>query len=474
MTFQETLDFLYTQLPVFHLQGASAYKKDLSRTQALLAYLGNPHHAFNTIHIAGTNGKGSTSHLLASVLQEAGYKVGLYTSPHLRDFRERIKIISPEVSGEISEEFVCEFIEKHIDFFKSNELSFFEMSVGLAFEYFVKQKTDINIIEVGMGGRLDSTNIITPLISVITNIGLDHTQFLGNTLELIAFEKAGIIKPNIPVVIGEYISETKPVFLAKSDETHSEIYFASDLIAATYPSALLGDYQIQNKKTVLQTLKVLQDKKLLSVSETDIKNGFLNVIKNTGLQGRWQQLGENPTVICDTAHNAHGLKIVLNQLNKQKFEKLEKQKISYRQQADSAHIKNNQGQNQVWIINNSKDTVTIQMQDWSFICVLQAKTKGGQWYPIQYWRFSTCGNSYYSKHFPPKTANSFVTKLPNEGDYKTKIRYKLLGADKFFYSNEFDGRINYCEFVEDSTNYNNRGEPQPHFKLDSLIYLALQ
>ena len=159
---------------------------------------------------------------------------------------------------------------------------------------------------------------------------------------------------------------------------------------------------------------------------------------------------------------------------KQKFEKLKKQKISYRQQADSAHIKNNQGQNQVWIINNSKDTVTIQMQDWSFICVLQAKTKGGQWYPIQYWRFSTCGNSYYSKHFPPKTANSFVTKLPNEGDYKTKIRYKLLGADKFFYSNEFDGRINYCEFVEDSTNYNNRGEPQPHFKLDSLINLALQ
>jgi dihydrofolate synthase/folylpolyglutamate synthase len=173
-----------------------------------------------------------------------------------------------------------------------------------------------------MGGRLDSTNIITPLVSVITNIGLDHTQFLGNTLEAIAIEKAGIIKPNIPVVIGEYISETKPVFLGKSDETHSEIYFASDLITATYPSALLGDYQIQNKKTVLQTLKVLQDKKLLSVSETDIKNGFLNVIKNTGLQGRWQQLGENPTVICDTAHNAHGLKIVINQLKKEKYDRL--------------------------------------------------------------------------------------------------------------------------------------------------------
>lgn len=159
---------------------------------------------------------------------------------------------------------------------------------------------------------------------------------------------------------------------------------------------------------------------------------------------------------------------------KQKLEKVNKEKKSYLIQADSAHILNNQGQQQVWIINNSKDTVTIQMQDWSFICVLQAKTKGGQWYPIQYWRFSTCGNSYYFKHFPPKTANSFVTKLPNEGDYKTKLRYKLLGADKFFYSNEFDGRINYCEFVEDSTNYNNRGEPQPHFKLDSLINLVWQ
>jgi dihydrofolate synthase/folylpolyglutamate synthase len=284
----------------------------------LAKHLGNPEHYLKCIHIAGTNGKGSTSHLLASVLQEAGYKVGLYTSPHLKDYRERITINGIP----ISEDYVCDFINKNKAFFEANELSFFEMSVGLAFEYFVKQKTDINIIEVGMGGRLDSTNIITPLVSVITNIGLDHTQFLGSTLELIAFEKAGIIKPNIPVVIGEYISETKPVFLAKSDETHSEIYFASDLIVTTYPSALLGDYQIQNKKTVLQTLKVLQDKKLLSVSETDIKNGFLNVIKNTGLQGRWQQLGENPTVICDTAHNAHGLKIVINQLKKEKYDQL--------------------------------------------------------------------------------------------------------------------------------------------------------
>jgi dihydrofolate synthase/folylpolyglutamate synthase len=318
MNYKETLDWMFNKLPMYQTQGASAYRKDITNTVLLAKHLGNPEYYLKCIHVAGTNGKGSTSHLLASVLQEAGYKVGLYTSPHLKDYRERITINGIP----ISEDYVCDFINKNKAFFEANKLSFFEMSVGLAFEYFVKQKTDINIIEVGMGGRLDSTNIITPLVSIITNIGLDHTQFLGNTLELIAFEKAGIIKPNIPVVIGEYISETKPVFLAKSDETHSEIYFASDLIAITYPSALLGDYQIQNKKTVLQTLKVLQDKKLLSVSETDIKNGFLNVIKNTGLQGRWQQLGENPTVICDTAHNAHGLKIVLNQLNKQKFEKL--------------------------------------------------------------------------------------------------------------------------------------------------------
>lgn len=318
MNYKETLDWMFNKLPMYQTQGATAYRKDITNTVLLAKHLGNPENYLKCIHVAGTNGKGSTSHLLASVLQEAGYKVGLYTSPHLKDYRERITINGIP----ISEDYVCDFINKNKAFFEANELSFFEMSVGLAFEYFVEQKTDINIIEVGMGGRLDSTNIITPLVSVITNIGLDHTQFLGNTVELIAFEKAGIIKPNIPVVIGEYISETKPVFLAKSDETHSEIYFASDLIAATYPSALLGDYQIQNKKTVLQTLKVLQDKKLLSVSETDIKNGFLNVIKNTGLQGRWQQLGENPTVICDTAHNVHGLKIVLNQLNKQKFEKL--------------------------------------------------------------------------------------------------------------------------------------------------------
>ncbi len=318
MNYKQTLDWMFNKLPMYQTIGATAYRKDITNTVLLANHLGNPEQHLKCIHVAGTNGKGSTSHLLASVLHEAGYKVGLYTSPHLKDYRERIAINGTP----ISEHYVTDFINKNKPFFEANELSFFEMSVGLAFDYFVNQKTDINIIEVGMGGRLDSTNIITPLVSVITNIGLDHTQFLGDTLEAIAFEKAGIIKPQIPVVIGEYVPETKPVFLVKSKETNSEIYFASDVVQHEYPSALLGDYQIQNKKTVLQTIKVLQDKKLLSISEEAIKNGFLNVIKNTNLQGRWQQLGENPTIICDTAHNAHGLKIVLQQLKNQKYERL--------------------------------------------------------------------------------------------------------------------------------------------------------
>jgi dihydrofolate synthase/folylpolyglutamate synthase len=318
MNYRETLDWMFNKLPMYQTQGASAFRKDIGNTVLLARHLGNPEHKLTCIHVAGTNGKGSTSHLLASVLQEAGYRVGLYTSPHLKDYRERISINGIP----ISEDYVCDFINKNKSFFEANDLSFFEMSVGLAFEYFTTSNTDINIIEVGMGGRLDSTNIITPLVSVITNIGLDHTQFLGNTLEAIAFEKAGIIKPNIPVVIGEYVPETKPVFLAKAEDTQSEIYFASDLIQKTYPSALIGDYQIQNKKTVLQTIKVLQEQKEFIVSEEAVKNGFLNVVKNTHLQGRWQQLGKNPKIICDTAHNSHGLKIVLNQLKNEKFEKL--------------------------------------------------------------------------------------------------------------------------------------------------------
>jgi dihydrofolate synthase / folylpolyglutamate synthase len=318
MNYNETVNWMFNQLPMYQNIGKSAYKEDLTNTILLSNYLKNPERNLKCIHVAGTNGKGSTSHMLASILQEAGYKVGLYTSPHLKDYRERIKINGKE----ISKDFVVDFISKHKKFFEENELSFFEMTVGLAFDYFEKSNVDIAIIEVGMGGRLDSTNIIMPLISVITNIGLDHTQFLGNTLSLISNEKAGIIKPTVPVVIGEYVDETKPVFITKANENNSELYFASDLISETYSCELLGDYQISNIKTVIQTIRVLQSQNKFNVSEKNIKNGLLNVLKNTGLQGRWQQLQENPLVICDTAHNKHGLEIVLKQIQKQEFQQL--------------------------------------------------------------------------------------------------------------------------------------------------------
>nr|WP_315149127.1 folylpolyglutamate synthase/dihydrofolate synthase family protein [uncultured Flavobacterium sp.] len=318
MNYQETINWMFNQLPMYQLQGASAYKKDLTNAYLLANHLDNPQKNLKCIHVAGTNGKGSTSHMLASILQEAGYKVGLYTSPHLRDYRERIKING----AEISEDFVCDFITKNKAFFEANDMSFFEMTVGLAFEYFANEKVDIAIIEVGMGGRLDATNIISPLVSVITNIGLDHTQFLGNTLAAIAFEKAGIIKSGIPVVIGEYTPETQPVFLAKAEENNSIIYFASDLIAEAYPSDLVGDYQIHNIKTVIQTIKVLNAQKEFKISENQIKSGLINVVRNTGLLGRWQQLSESPKIICDTAHNKNGLEIVMKQILKEKFDTL--------------------------------------------------------------------------------------------------------------------------------------------------------
>lgn len=307
---------MFSQLPMYQQQGASAYKKDLTNTVLLAAHLGNPEQNIKCVHVAGTNGKGSTSSMIASVLQEAGYKVGLYTSPHLKDFRERIKING----AMISEDFVLDFIRVNKSFFEAHHLSFFEMTVGLAFDYFAKEQVDVAVIEVGMGGRLDSTNIITPLVSVITNIGLDHTQFLGTTLEAIAGEKAGIIKPNVPVVIGEYTAETKPVFVAKAKACQSEIYFASDLIHEEYPCGLLGDYQMRNKKTVVQAVAVLKNHFI--ISEENLKNGLLNVVANTGLLGRWQQIHSSPKVICDTAHNSHGLKIVLNQIQKENFEHL--------------------------------------------------------------------------------------------------------------------------------------------------------
>ena len=318
MNYQETTNWMFNQLPMYQLHGASAYKEDLTNIKLLAKHLDNPQGRLKCIHVAGTNGKGSTSHMLASVLQEAGYKVGLYTSPHLKDFRERIKINGEE----ISEDFVCEFVARHKDFFEANDMSFFEMSVGLAFDYFASEKTDIAIIEVGLGGRLDATNIITPLISVITNIDLDHTQFLGNTPALIAGEKAGIIKPNIPVVIGEYTNETQPVFLAKAEENKAPIYFASDLIQEVFPSDLIGDYQFHNKKTVQQTIAVLNSQNEFKVSDESLKSGLLNVVKNTDLQGRWQQLGENPKIICDTAHNKHGLAVVMKQIQKETFDRL--------------------------------------------------------------------------------------------------------------------------------------------------------
>ena len=318
MNYQETTNWMFNQLPMYQTQGASAYKKDLTNTILLVNHLNNPQEKIKCIHVAGTNGKGSTSHMLASILQEAGYKVGLYTSPHLKDFRERIKINGVTVS----ENFVCDFINTHKVFFEENDMSFFEMSVGLAFDYFAKEKVDIAIIEVGLGGRLDATNIITPLVSVITNIGIDHTQFLGNTLEAIAGEKAGIIKHNIPVVIGEYTTETQPVFLAKAKANQAEIYFASDLISEEFPSDLMGDYQTHNKKTVLQTIAVLNSQKEFKIFQEDIKYGLLQVVKNTGLQGRWQQLGDSPKVICDTAHNKNGLEIVMYQIQKEKFDTL--------------------------------------------------------------------------------------------------------------------------------------------------------
>jgi dihydrofolate synthase / folylpolyglutamate synthase len=316
MTYKETINWLFNQLPVFQNVGASAYKKDLTNALLLVEHLNHPERNFKTIHVAGTNGKGSTSSMIASVFMEAGYKVGLYTSPHLKDFRERITI-----NGKmISKNYVHKFVTNHKSFFENTELSFFEMTVGLAFEYFSDKKVDIAIIEVGMGGRLDSTNIITPLLSVITNIGKDHTQFLGDTLEKIAFEKAGIIKPNIPVVIGEYTSETKFVFLEVAKKNHSGIHFAQDEIHPDYPCGLLGDYQLKNKKTVIETFRNLKSEFI--ISEENIKNGILKVVENTNLQGRWQILQENPKVICDTAHNAHGLEIVMNQLKNEKFNQL--------------------------------------------------------------------------------------------------------------------------------------------------------
>ena len=308
---------MFTKLPMYQQQGKTAFKKDLTNSIALSKHLNNPENKFASIHVAGTNGKGSTSHMIASVLQESGYKVGLYTSPHLKDFRERIRINGISTSKQN----VVDFITKNKTFLENQQVSFFEMTVGLAFHTFAAQNVDIAIIEVGLGGRLDSTNIIQPLVSVITNIGLEHTQFLGETLEEIAFEKGGIIKPNTPVIIGEKQSETSSTFQEIAKKNNATLYFAENLVQNAYPTDLLGDYQTKNVKTAMATLQLLA-KNNLKISEKQIQKGLLHVAENTHLKGRWQVLGKQPTIICDTAHNKEGLKIVLEQLKKQEYEQL--------------------------------------------------------------------------------------------------------------------------------------------------------
>ncbi|MCE2613040.1 bifunctional folylpolyglutamate synthase/dihydrofolate synthase [Flavobacteriaceae bacterium D16] len=316
MTYQETLDWLFAQLPMYQRKGQSAYSGKLDAIRELSAHLGNPHHKFRSIHVAGTNGKGSSSHMLASILQEAGYTVGLYTSPHLKDFRERIKINGRPAS----KQFVIGFVQRHFEYLSSRKLSFFEMTVGMAFDYFAKKKVDIAVIEVGLGGRLDSTNIIYPEVCLITNIGMDHMNLLGNTLPEIAMEKAGIIKRGVPVVIGEHHLETAPVFEEVAYVKGAPLYFAQDSVPqANYKTDLLGEYQKLNMRGVLAVLKQLKGYK---ISESHIQNGFSAVVKNTGLQGRWQILQESPTVICDVGHNREGLGLIMEQLSRQTYEKL--------------------------------------------------------------------------------------------------------------------------------------------------------
>ena len=333
MTYQQTIDYLYTQLPMYSRIGAAAYKEDLHNTIALCNAIDNPQTKFKSIHIAGTNGKGSTSHMLAAMLQQAGYKTGLYTSPHLKDFRERIKI-----NGEmIHKDFVINFVERTKTISEEIKPSFFELTVAMAFDYFEKEKIDIAVIETGLGGRLDSTNIITPLLSIITNIGYDHMDLLGNTLEKIASEKAGIIKPGVPVIIGEYLPETKNIFIEKAKQCNAPIYFAQDEytvsnidytmqllscdvkstqhhITETFELDLNGLYQTKNIRTVLCAEGLLMQLGF-PIKNEDEKQALKNVKKLTGLYGRWDVISSNPTIILDVAHNEDGIKQLLNQLS---------------------------------------------------------------------------------------------------------------------------------------------------------------
>lgn len=337
MNYSETLDYLYTRLPMFQRIGAAAYKADLNNTIAICSALGNPEKGLKCIHIAGTNGKGSVSHMLASILQEQGYKTGLYTSPHLIDFRERIKI-----NGEmISESYIIGFVERYKKEFEKIEPSFFEWTVGLAFDYFRNEGVDIAVIETGLGGRLDSTNVIDPLVSVITNISFDHQALLGDTLEKIAIEKAGIIKKGIPVVIGETEEQTKNVFLKRAEDLSADILFADQKYQASHIGLrvdgrvwrmrsdkrernvlcqLLGLYQGKNLQTVFAAIDVINDK--LKIDDHSLMHGVARVIDNTGLSGRWQLLQENPSVLCDTGHNEAGIKEVLINLKEESYNRL--------------------------------------------------------------------------------------------------------------------------------------------------------
>ena len=351
MTYTETLDYLFNSLPMYHRIGKAAYKADITNTVQLMDHLGHPETKFRSIHVAGTNGKGSVSHTLCSVLMRAGYKVGLYTSPHLVDFRERIRI-----NGQmIPQDAVSQFVDNHRQFMQGLQLSFFEMTVGLAFDYFAQQQVDVAVIEVGMGGRLDSTNVIRPDLSIITNIGFDHTQFLGNTLPLIAGEKAGIIKAGVPVVVGETHPETRPVFEAKAKEMGADIYFADDhyTIRSTAPSRLekmedydselhfqvqsqqsryalsdntftcplSGQYQLHNLATVFQALELLPSVGY-HISLQHIAEGIASVVDATGLHGRWEKMGESPLTICETAHNADGVAAMLDKLKEIPYRRL--------------------------------------------------------------------------------------------------------------------------------------------------------
>ena len=322
MNYQETLDYMFSQLPMYHRIGAAAYKADIQPTIDMMEALGNPELKFKSIHVAGTNGKGSVSHFLASILQEAGYKVGLYTSPHLVDFRERIRI-----NGEmIPQQEVVDFVERNRQLFADLKLSFFEMTVGMAFDYFAQEKVDIAVVEVGMGGRLDSTNVILPELSVITNIGLDHTQFLGDTLEKIAVEKAGIIKEGVPVVVGETQPETEPVFRRIATEHFAPItfadqhYFVDDI--SRYTEELTGEYQKKNIATVLEAVEVLNSCSRFSISNSQLQRGLSRVVTNTHLHGRWQTIGTEPLTICETAHNEPGIRAMMDKLKSMDFKRL--------------------------------------------------------------------------------------------------------------------------------------------------------